>query len=113
MIEIKQYILEKLHLNKDTKLPKLTWKDNGNEIKQYIIDKVKEINEVDLSDIFNHTIKDKDGNDIETIYYEGDTFAYSYYEDYERYEPIDDLSDIFTGREIETIYNYLIENDKS
>lgn len=113
MIEISKYILEKLHLNKDTIIPKLTWEDNGEEIEKYIRDRVKEIEEVDLTDIFNYNIKDENNNQIETLYYEGDDFAYSYYEDFERYKLIDDLSEIFSGKEIQTIYDYLIENDKS
>lgn len=106
------YITEKLVLNKDSKPHgNLIWHKDKKEIEQFIRKKIYEIGELDLCDVFpNVELQDLDDHVINTIYYEGDKFAYSYYDGYERWKEIKNLNHIFNGEHIQKIYDYLNEH---
>lgn len=107
MKDLTAYIFEKYKISKKSKL-KLTWPEDKKEIEAYIRKKVKQLEdkEIYLSDIFRNKKYDKDKNVIDSIYYEGSLFSYSYYKDYERTKAIKNLDDVFSPKDIEKIYNY-------
>lgn len=107
MKDLNTYLFEKYKISKKSKL-KLTWPEDKKEIEAYIRKKVKHLEdkELYLSDIFRNKKYDKDRNVIDSIYYEGSIFSYSYYKDYERTKEIKNLDDIFSPKDIEKIYNY-------
>ena len=111
MKTLNNYIIEKYRISKDIKL-KLNIRKDSEEIIKYIKARVKE-EELDLSDVFRNKKFDSDGNTIETLYYEGSVFSYSYYKDYERGKPIDSLFDLFSGNDIQKIYDYLFSHEEA
>jgi len=100
MININSYIIEKLHLNKDTLKEK--------DIDETVIDLLKEYGaELDLHDALGYEFKDENGDVIDYIWYSRDSIKYSYEDNAAESNVLNDLYELFTKDELTKIYDFL------
>ena len=107
MNNLSQYILEKLKINKDTLLKDIVPSEDD------FFDILKKSGEVELKDVFGDDPLpyDEKKRDILSIYYDGDTPMYSYYNKSMKIDCESELYlDIFEDKEIIRIYNYMLAN---